>query len=165
VNHSAPARLPDPGAGAPDFTLPDTHGTPVHLGDLRGRATLLVFFPFAFSRICHQELAGLDEHVDTFAGAATEVLAISCDPVHSLRAWAEQEGFGMRLLSDFWPHGQVATSYGVFDDDAGHPVRGSVLVDAAGQVAWTTLSPPGRARSLTEHVEAVRTLAARRVGT
>lgn len=165
MSHSGADRLPDTGASAPDFTLPDTHGTPVHLTDLRGGAALLVFFPFAFSRICHQELAGLNEHLDTFGGLDTEVLAISCDPVHTLRAWADQEGFGMRLLSDFWPHGQVATSYGVFDDDAGHPMRGSVLVDAHGEVAWTTLSPPGRARSLTEHLEAVRTVSAGRLTT
>ncbi|WP_434080603.1 redoxin domain-containing protein [Sanguibacter sp. Z1732] len=91
------------------------------------------------------------------------MVAISCDPLHSLRAWGDQEGFGLTLLSDFWPHGQVAEAYGAFDDEAGHAGRGSVLIDAGGAIAWSTLSPPGRTRSLTEHVDAVRALAAARV--
>lgn len=158
-----PSDLAAPGQVAPDFTLPDTHGTPVQLSARRGAPVLVVFFPFAFSRLCHQELTGLNEQLDTFAALGAEVLAVSCDPVHSLRAWGDQEGFGLTLLSDFWPHGRVADAYGAFDDEAGHAGRGSVLIDANGTIAWTTLSPPGRTRSLTEHVDAVRALAAARV--
>lgn len=146
------------GDQAPDFTLPDTHGTPVRLWDLRGGGVLLVFFPFAFSRICHRELAELGERIEDFDAAGVQVLGISCDAMHSLRAWAAQEEFEITLVSDFWPHGQVSKAYEVFDDDAGHPGRTSVLIDAAGQLVWTTSSPPGQPRSLTEHLQALRLL-------
>lgn len=150
--------MPVVGDRAPDFTLPDTHGTPVRLEDLRGGGVLLVFFPFAFSRICHRELVELNERLEDFDAAGVQVLGISCDAMHSLRAWAGQEEFGLTLLSDFWPHGQVSSTYGVFDDDAGHPGRTSVLIDGAGQVVWTTSSAPGQPRSLTEHLQALQRL-------
>ena len=152
--------MPAPGEQAPDFVLPDTHNTPVRLSDLRGEGVLVVFFPFAFSRICHREIAELNERIEDFDAAGVHLLGISCDAVHSQRAWAAQEEFEITLLSDFWPHGHVSAQYGVFDDETGHPGRGSVLIDAQGTVAWTTLSPPGQPRSLTEHLQAARNLGA-----
>jgi len=150
--------MPPVGQQAPDFTLPDTHNTPVRLSELRGDGVLVVFFPFAFSRICHRELAELNERIEDFDGAGVHLLAISCDSVHSQRAWAAQEEFEITLLSDFWPHGHVSRAYGVFDPEAGHPGRGSILIDAGGSVAWTTFSPPGQPRSLTEQLQAARAL-------
>src|SRR5690625_3965266 len=150
--------MPAVGQQAPDFELPDTHNTPVRLSELRGDGVLVVFFPFAFSRICHRELAELNERTEDFDGVGVHLLAISCDSVHSQRAWAAQEEFEITLLSDFWPHGHVSQAYGVFDHDAGHPGRGSVLIDADGTVAWTTFSPPGQPRSLTEQLQAARAL-------
>jgi mycoredoxin-dependent peroxiredoxin len=135
-----------PGDAAPDFTLPNTHGTPVHLGDLRGRAVLIVFIPFAFSGTCTGELCELRDNIEDFEAAGVELLAISCDSVFSLKAWAAQEGYGFDLLSDFWPHGEVTERYGVFDAEHGLALRGSFLIDADGIVRWAVLNGRGERR-------------------
>ena len=80
---------------------------------------MLVFVPFAFSGTCTGELCELRDNIKEFEEAGVHVLVVSCDPGHSLRAWAAQEGFAFDLLSDFWPHGEVARAYGVFDDTRG----------------------------------------------
>lgn len=145
-------RVGDP---APDFTLPDTHGTPVHLADLRGEPVLLVFFPFAFSGICTGELCELRDNIEDFEAAGVRLLGVSTDPVFTLKAWHEQEGFGFDLLSDFWPHGAVADAYGVFDTSSGHALRGTFLVDADGIVRWSVVNPRGQRRDLEAYREAL----------
>ena len=75
-----------------------------------------------------------------------EVLAISCDTVYALRAFSDSDGLNFPLLSDFWPHGEVARAYGVFDERAGMAVRGTFLVDAEGAIAFAEVNGPGDAR-------------------
>jgi len=134
------------GSSAPDFTLPDTHGTPVHLADLRGKPIVVVFFPFAFSGICTGELCELRDNIEEFEQAGVTVLGISCDATFAQRAWAEQQGITFEVLSDFWPHGETARAYGVFDEDRGRALRGSFLIDADGLVRWSVVNQPGQAR-------------------
>jgi len=152
---AAPLRV---GERAPDFTLPDTHGTPVHLADLRGTPVALVFMPGAFTGTCTGEVCELRDNLAVFAAAGVQLLVAACDPVASLRAWAEQERAGFDLLSDFWPHGAAARSYGVFDAERGRALRASFLIDAAGTVRWNVLSAPGRARDLAGYRAAVAAL-------
>jgi peroxiredoxin len=154
------ARVATPGPGdlAPDFTLTDIHGSPVRLHDLRGTPVVVVFVPFAFSGTCTGELGGLRDNIDLFDAAGARLLVVSCDPVYSLRAWAEQEGYTFDLLSDFWPHGAVAGAYGVFDTERGRAVRGSFLLDADGVVRWAVVNPAGRARDLAGYREALAAL-------
>ncbi|WP_298456835.1 peroxiredoxin [uncultured Cellulomonas sp.] len=151
--------VPAPGDLAPDVTLTDTHGSPVRLSELRGEPLLLVFVPFAFSGICTGELCELRDNLTVFADAGVRLLVVSCDPVHALRAWGEQEGYTFDLLSDFWPHGAAASAYGVFDDARGRSLRGSFLVDADGVVRWAVVNPAGQARSLDGYREALTRLA------
>lgn len=154
------ATAPSPGSTAPDLTLPDTHGTPVTLRELRGTPVALVFVPFAFSGTCTAELCELRDNIAAFDDAGVRLLAVSCDPVFTLRAWAEREGFTFDLLSDFWPHGAAAQAYGVFDATTGHALRGSFLLDAAGVVRWGVVHPRGRARPLGAYREALAALTA-----
>jgi len=144
-----------PGDPAPDFTLPDTHGTPVNLADLRGETVLVVFYPFAFSGTCTAELCELRDNIEDFETAGVRLLAVSTDPVFTLKAWQEKEGFGFDLLSDFWPHGEVAQAYGVFDEATGHPLRGSFLIDADGIVRWSVVNPRGQRRDLDGYRQAL----------
>jgi peroxiredoxin (alkyl hydroperoxide reductase subunit C) len=135
------------GDPAPEFTLPDFNRQPVSLADFRGRqAALLVFYPFAFSGICTGELTQVRDHLADFQNDAVQVLAISTDPTYALRAWAGEQDFTFPLLSDFWPHGAVATRYGVFNESAGMPIRGTFLVDAGGVVRFAEANPPGQPR-------------------
>lgn len=146
------------GDPAPDFTLNDTHGSPVRLAELRGTPVVLVFVPFAFSGTCTGELCELRDNISAFDEAGARLLVVSCDSMFSLRAWAEQERYGFDLLSDFWPHGETARAYGVFAEDSGLAVRGSFLIDAEGILRWTVVNPRGQARDLTGYLEALSTL-------
>ena len=145
--------LPD-GTPAPDFALRDQHGQTVHLADLRGRRkVLLVFYPSAFSSVCTGELAELQQAWATFASHDVEILGLSCDPMFSLRAFADSHDIHFPLLSDFWPHGGVASTYGVFDDQAGIARRSTFILDTAGTVAWSVHNKMPDARSLNEYAE------------
>ena len=135
------------GVPAPDFTLKDQNNQEVRLADFRGRkAVLLVFYPLAFSSRCHGELAELQENLPAYANDDVQVLTISVDSVYSHKVWALQEGFDFPLLADFWPHGEVARAYGVFNETRGFANRGTFLVDAAGTVRFAEMNEPGSAR-------------------
>ncbi len=85
------------------------------------KAVAIVFYPYAFSGVCTGEMAGIRDRLADLLTFDTEVLAISCDPVYSLRAFADQDGLNFPLLSDFWPHGEVSRAYGVLDESQGQP--------------------------------------------
>ena len=153
-----PGAPPAVGTPAPDLTLPDTHGTPVTLSELRGGPVAVVFFPFAFSGICTGELCELRDNIAAFDDAGVRLLAVSCDPMFTLRAFGEQEGYGFDLLSDFWPHGAAARAYGVFDEATGHALRGSFLVDAEGVLRWSVVNPRGQARPIAAYRDALAAL-------
>ena len=142
----------EPGTAAPDFTLRDQFGQDVSLSSYRGeKAVALVFYPYAFSGVCTGEMAGIRDRLADLMTFGSEVLAISCDPVYSLRAFADADGLNFPLLSDFWPHGEVSRAYGVFNDAKGSPRRSSYVVDKDGIVRWSVHSD-GPARDLDEHV-------------
>lgn len=135
------------GATAPDFTLNDYNRQPVSLSDYRGKKNvLLVFYPFAFSGICTGELCQVRDSIDTFANDKVEIIGISVDTTFSLKVWSAQEGYTFPLLSDFWPHGEVAKAYGVFNESAGMANRGTFLIDTAGTVRFAEVNEPGEAR-------------------
>ena len=148
------------GDRAPEFSLPDQDKQVVSLAEFRGAPVLLVFYPFAFSGICTGELCQLRDELATYTDAGVRVLAISTDPVFSLKAWRDQQGFGFALLSDFWPHGATAQTYGVFNEKAGMALRGTFLVDADGKVAFAEVNQPGDAREQSGWKDAVTQLAA-----
>ena len=148
------------GDTAPEFSLPDQDKQVVSLEGLRGSPVLIVFYPFAFSGICTGELCQLRDELATYTEAGVRVVAISTDPVFSLKAFRVQEGFDFPLLSDFWPHGATAQAYGVFNDTAGMPLRGTFLVDAEGKLASAEVNQPGDARAQTGWKDAVAGLSA-----
>jgi peroxiredoxin len=147
------------GAPAPGFGLRDQHGRTVRLTDFTGeRAVALVFYPFAFSGICTGELRELRDNLDVFEDAGVQLVGISCDPMHTQRAWADAEKYDFPLLSDFWPHGEVAKAYGVFGETMGAAIRGTFLVDRRGVLRWSVVNGPGQARPLSAYREAVAAL-------
>jgi mycoredoxin-dependent peroxiredoxin len=147
------------GDEAPDFELQDQHGQRVRLSSLRGtKAALVVFYPWAFSRVCGGELAVLQAQLDEIAGDDVALFAVSTDPIFALRAYADQEGITFPLLSDFWPHGAVAKAYGVFSEEVGIALRGSFLVDRDGIVRWTVVNDIPDARDVDEYKKAIASL-------
>ncbi len=88
------------GGPAPDFTLRDQFGQDVTLSSFAGhKAVLLVFYPYAFSNVCTGEMSQIRARLDEFMTFDAEVLAISCDPTHALRAFADHDGLNFPLLS------------------------------------------------------------------
>ncbi len=137
------------GAAAPPFEGRDQHGAPLSLSSvLDGSRLLLVFVPWAFSGTCSGELRDLQDRQDDFAAAGVAVVVVSCDAMFSQRVWADTEGFSFRLLSDHWPHGDIARSYGVFDETAGVALRGSFLVGRDGAIRWAAVSGIGDRRAM-----------------
>ena len=131
------------GTAAPDFTLKDQHGRAVTLGALRPRNVLLVFFPLAFTPICQGELGEIQHRLADYQNDDTAGLTLSVGPPPTHRIWAAEHGFEFPVLADFWPHGAVAQSYGVFNADAGYPNRGTFAVDSAGIVRFAEMKDPG----------------------
>jgi len=148
------------GGPAPDFTLRDQFGQDVTLSSYRGeKAVAIVFYPYAFSGVCTGEMAGVRDRLDEFLTFDTEVLAISTDPTYSLRVFADTDGLNFPLLSDFWPHGSVASAYGVFDTDLGVARRSSFVVDKEGVVRWMVHNQLPDGRDLGDHLAQLHQLA------
>lgn len=144
---------------APDFTLRDQFGQDVTLSAYRGsKAVALVFYPFAFSGVCTGEMGAMRDRLDELLTFDTEVLGISCDPVYALRQFADADGLNFPLLSDFWPHGEVARAYEVFDDSQGCARRSTYVVDKAGSLSWAVHNPMPDRRNLDELVQRLRSV-------
>jgi peroxiredoxin len=138
---------PEVGTEAPDFTLRDQNNQEITLSSFRGgRSVLVVFYPFAFSGICTGELTAVRDDLASFQNDRVQILAVSVDHPFALRAWAEAQSYDFPLLADFWPHGAVAQSYGVFNAAAGFALRGTFLVDGSGVVRFAEVNGPGEPR-------------------
>jgi peroxiredoxin len=140
------------GDEAPDFALKNQHGETVRLSGFRGdKNVVVVFYPWAFSGVCGGELKELQKHIDEFQNDDVALLTISCDAMYALRAYADREGFSFPMLQDFWPHGEVASSYDVFEPAIGIALRGTFVLDKAGVIRWTVTNAIGDARDLDDY--------------
>jgi peroxiredoxin len=144
------------GKAAPDFTLKNQFGEDVTLSSFKGKKNVvIVFYPFAFSGICTGELCSLRDDLGAYHNDGSELLAISCDPMYSLKAFGEAEGYKFSLLADFWPHGAVASSYGVFNAERGMAIRGTFVFDKEGILRWQIVNGPGDARNAADYKAAL----------
>lgn len=149
------------GSAAPDFTLRDQNGRRVTLSAYRGaKNVLLVFFPLAFTGICQGELDAIRDRLPVYENDEVATLAVSVGPPPTHKIWATQSGFTFPVLSDFWPHGAVASAYGVFNDVSGAADRGTFVVDRSGLIAFSECKEPGEARDQKVWVDALRSVSA-----
>jgi peroxiredoxin len=147
------------GQPVPDFTLKNQHGESITLSSYHGRSNVvLVFYPFAFSRVCTGELCELRDNLADFETASAEILAISCDHSFSLRAYAESDGFTFSLLSDYWPHGEVSQALGQFDELVGCSARATMIIDRQGVLRWQVRNAIPDARKLDHYRRALNDL-------
>ena len=147
------------GDKAPAFDLEVTNRERVRLADFLGRRNLLlVFHPLAFTAVCEEEALDLQENLESFRNAQTDVVLVSCDPWPARQAWKEKLGAEYTFASDFWPHGEAAKAYGVFDEARGVPFRGTFLIDTQGNVVWSLVKVSGERRTemVPESLETVR---------
>ena len=142
----------DIGDTAPDFELPDADRQPVRLSSFRGsKNVVVVFYPLAFTGTCEGELCAIRDSIGDFSGDDVVTLAISCDSTAVHRKWAQEQGYTFPLLADFWPHGEVARAYGVFQEEAGLALRGTFIIDKQGTVAYKTVNAIPDARDPDEY--------------
>lgn len=131
----------EPGATAPEFTLPDHHGTDVSLADLRGRKIVLAFYPSDFSPVCSDQLSVYQEVLGQIQAAGAELIGVSTDGSWAHNAFRKHLGLEMTLLSDFHPKGEVSRAYGAYLEEWGTPNRSLVLIDELGVVRWVHAEP------------------------
>jgi peroxiredoxin (alkyl hydroperoxide reductase subunit C) len=132
-----------PGLPAPDFTLATYTGEPFTRADLEGALTVLVFYPFAFSPVCNDQLSVYDAVLDDLAAAGATLYGVSCDAVWSQQAFKDQLGVRIEQLSDFEPKGATCRAFGVLHP-GGFPERALVLVGPDAGVRWSPVgSDPG----------------------
>jgi len=147
------------GAKAPEFSLKDQDGNELSLLSLRGKRVLLSFHPLAWTGVCQRQMEALEMNVEALESLNAQALGISVDAVPTKKAWADAIGVvKTRLLSDFWPHGGVASAFGLFREDAGTSERATVLIDESGVVRWIKVYPPSEVPDIQELLATLKTL-------
>ena len=134
-----------------DYSLPDHEGKQVRLSTLRGKKVLLSWHPLAWTLVCAEQMKALEKNRRAFARLNTVALGLSVDTVPSKKAWAAALKIKeTRLLSDFWPHGKVAKSLGIFRPIQGFSERANIILDETGKVVFVKVYPIKELPDITE---------------
>jgi len=124
------------GQPAPDFTLRTEAGEPFTREQLLGRTSVLVFYPFAFSPVCTDQLSVYNDLLEDFSARGATLYGVSCDATFSQAAFKQHLGIDIEQLSDFEPKGATCRAFGVYHE-GGFPERALVIVDPDGTVRWS----------------------------
>lgn len=130
------AHIIAPGTRVPDFTLRTEDGEAFTHDDLKGKTSVLVFYPFAFSPVCTDQFSLYEEVLDEFTERGATLYGVSCDSIYSQRAFREKLGVTIPQLSDFEPKGAACRAFGVLHP-AGFPQRALVIVGPDAVVQWS----------------------------
>lgn len=129
------------GTPAPDFRLKATADQTLTLSELGGNPVVLVFYPADWSPVCGDELAVFNQALPMLRKTGATVLGISVDSTWCHQAFREARHIHFDLLADFEPKGAVARQYGAYDAENGICKRALFVIDKAGTIAWSHLSP------------------------
>lgn len=120
-----------------DFKLKDQKQKEVNLYDFSGKKVILSFHPLAWTNVCAQQMKALEENYEMINQLNTIAFGISVDPAPSKKAWARELGItNTKLLSDFWPHGEIAKAYGIFREKEGVSERANIIIDEEQRVIF-----------------------------
>jgi peroxiredoxin len=145
------------GAKAPDFSLKDQNGKVVKLSSLKGKKVLLSFRPLAWTSVCHDQMRLLEENHLRFDELNMVALGIGVDSSPSNKAWAQSMDIkNTRLLADFWPHGEVAKSFGLFREKDGFSERANILIDEDQKVVFAKVYPTAQLPDFEEIFKALK---------
>lgn len=145
------------GMTAPDFSLKNQNEEEVKLSDFKGKKVLLSFHPLAWTGICTDQMKSLEENYDEFKENNTIPFGISVDSVPCKKAWSDDMGLEkLQILSDFWPHGEVAHIYDNFVDRLGFSGRANILIDEDGKIKWFKVYEIKHLPEIDEVLEAIK---------
>jgi peroxiredoxin len=125
------------GEKAPGFTLPSVHHGKISLGQYLGKKNVVIsFVPAAWTPVCSDQWPGYNIVKDLFDENDAILLGITADNIPTLFAWTNQMGkLWFPVLSDFWPHGETASKYGVLRSD-GTTERAIFIIDKKGSIRY-----------------------------
>jgi peroxiredoxin len=145
------------GMSAKTFTLSDQNGQAFRLSEFKGKKILLSFHPLAWTSICATQMQDLEKNTDRFEKSNTVAVGLSVDSVPCKKAWADSLGIKRtRLLADFWPHGKVAKSFGVFRAENGFSERCNIIVDEKGKILFVKVYPIKQIPEIKEIIDIIR---------
>lgn len=147
------------GDNAPDFVLKDHNNNDVKLSDFKGKKVLLSFHPLAWTSICAKQMQSLEANKEVFKELNTIPLGMSVDTTFSKKAWADDLNIkDVKLLSDFWPHGEVSKSFGIFLEDKGFSARTNIIINEDQKIAFIKRYETGMLPDIQEIIDAVKSL-------
>ena len=145
------------GMSAKNFTLSDQNGQAFRLSEFKGKKILLSFHPLAWTSICATQMQDLEKNTDRFEKSNTVAVGLSVDSVPCKKAWADSLGIKRtRLLADFWPHGKVAKSFGVFRAENGFSERCNIIVDEKGKILFVKVYPIKQLPEIKEIIDIIK---------
>jgi peroxiredoxin len=148
---------PKMGDRAKNFSLQDQDKEEFELANFSGNRILLSFHPLAWTPVCSEQMKSLEENKRIFDSLDTIAVGVSIDTVPSKKAWADTLGIKhTRLLSDFWPHGKTATSYGIFREEDGFSERANILIDEDQRIAFLKIYQLGVLPDIREIIDTIR---------
>jgi peroxiredoxin len=154
-----PEKAAEVGSIAPDFTLKDQHNKAVTRSDFKGKKVVLSFHPLAWTGVCKLQMQDLEKnrkHLDRLDAVA---VGLSVDSVPSKKAWAAAIGVEETpLLADFWPHGGVASVYGIFREADGFSERAVFILDRDGVIRFKKIYPISEVPDIAEILKLVEDL-------
>jgi len=140
-----------------DFRLRDQKREEVHIYDLKGKKVLLSFHPLAWTKVCGEQMKSLEENHALFTGLNTVAFGISVDSMPSKKAWTRELGIThIRLLSDFWPHGEVTRTYGIFKEKEGVSERANIIIAEDQKVIFFKTYPGHELPDIKEIIEVLK---------
>jgi peroxiredoxin len=134
------ATVLSPDTQVPDFKLATEGGDEFTQGDLQGKTTVLVFYPFAFSPVCTDQLQVYEQSLAEITAQGADIYGVSCDSSWSQKAFREKLGVSIPQLSDFEPKGAACAAFGVLHP-GGFPQRALVIIGPDGVVRWSYQAP------------------------
>ena len=142
---------------AKGFSLNDQNGEEFRLSDFKGKKVLLSFHPLAWTSVCAEQMKSLEKAQGTFGSFDTIAVGVSVDTVPSKKAWAASLRIkSTRLLSDFWPHGKVAKSYGIFRREDGVSQRVNIIIAEDQRIAFFKIYKLGQLPDIQEIIDELR---------
>lgn len=142
-----------------EFILKDHHNELIDLKKYVGKKILLSFHPLAWTPVCKDQMLSIEHNLHLFNELNAVCFGISIDTVFSKKAWSK--GIGIKsfsMLADFWPHGEMAKTLGIFREKEGFSERANIIADEKGKTAFVKIYPISQLPDINEIIDFLKTM-------